>query len=409
MKILVSAYACEPNKGSEPGVGWNWVKVISRQHDTWVLTRKNNRSSIERELMSNPDPRLHFVYVDPPKWLVFWKKGQRGVRTYYYLWQFAALARARELNRLIGFDCGHHVTFVNDWLWTFFALSSIPYVWGPIGSHPMFPAQFLSGWRARLGDKARILFQAALRLVDPLYWLSAMRAKTILVINREAQKLVPLSWVSRRKIRIEPAIGVEEIAPAAITQGEGKCKILFMGRFVQMKQPGLALDAFAKLARKVGGACLILLGDGPEEGKLRLRVQKYGLADSVQFLSWLPREEAISVMQGCDIFLFPTMEGGGMVVLEAMAAGKPVVSLDYGGPGEFVTEQSGIKVAIGGRQQVVDDLASALEKLIIDKDLRKTLGGGARLRAVQLQWDKKRIVIDDVYSAMMSKNRQGLA
>ena len=53
LKILISAYACEPDKGSEPGVGWNWAKQISRFHEVWVITRKNNRPSIEKELEEN--------------------------------------------------------------------------------------------------------------------------------------------------------------------------------------------------------------------------------------------------------------------------------------------------------------------------------------------------------------------
>src|SRR4030042_6826220 len=77
LKILVSAYACEPDKGSEPGVGWNWVKQIARFHEVWVITRANNRASIERELNKTPINNLRFVYYDVPKVLSFWKKGAR--------------------------------------------------------------------------------------------------------------------------------------------------------------------------------------------------------------------------------------------------------------------------------------------------------------------------------------------
>ena len=50
MKILLSAYACEPNKGSEPGVGWHWALELGYLgHDVWVLTRANNRPAIEAE------------------------------------------------------------------------------------------------------------------------------------------------------------------------------------------------------------------------------------------------------------------------------------------------------------------------------------------------------------------------
>ena len=99
LKVLVSAYACEPDKGSEPGVGWNWAKQIAKFAETWVITRTNNRETIEKELHKNPISNLHFVYVDLPKSMRFWKKGQRGVHLYYYFWQFAAYIKVKNLPR----------------------------------------------------------------------------------------------------------------------------------------------------------------------------------------------------------------------------------------------------------------------------------------------------------------------
>ena len=60
LKVLMSAYACEPGKGSEPGVGWTVAREMARHHDIWVITRANNRPVIEAELARNPQPGLHF-------------------------------------------------------------------------------------------------------------------------------------------------------------------------------------------------------------------------------------------------------------------------------------------------------------------------------------------------------------
>ena len=83
-KIFVSAYACEPGLGSEIGVGWHWILEMSKKFELWVLTRKSNQNSIE-EWMDKQDKEydIHFIYFDLPKALRFWKKGMRGVRTYY--------------------------------------------------------------------------------------------------------------------------------------------------------------------------------------------------------------------------------------------------------------------------------------------------------------------------------------
>ena len=61
LKVLVSAYACRPGEGSEPGVGWNVVRELVEYHDIWVLTRSDNRVSIESELTQHPLPELHFI------------------------------------------------------------------------------------------------------------------------------------------------------------------------------------------------------------------------------------------------------------------------------------------------------------------------------------------------------------
>jgi len=86
LKVLASVYACEPDKGSEPGVGWNWVKQIARFHEVWAITRGNNRDPIERGLAKQPIPNVRWVYFDLPRWTRFWKKGRQGLFFYYYLW-----------------------------------------------------------------------------------------------------------------------------------------------------------------------------------------------------------------------------------------------------------------------------------------------------------------------------------
>ena len=75
LKVLISAYACEPDKGSEAAVGWNWVLQISRSHEVWVITRENNQERIEKAAATKPLPNVHWVYFDLPRWARFWEAG----------------------------------------------------------------------------------------------------------------------------------------------------------------------------------------------------------------------------------------------------------------------------------------------------------------------------------------------
>lgn len=73
LNILLSAYACEPNKGSEPGIGWNWaIEIAKRGHVVTVLTRGNNKSVITKE--TDLPQNLSFIYYDLPDSLLLIKK-----------------------------------------------------------------------------------------------------------------------------------------------------------------------------------------------------------------------------------------------------------------------------------------------------------------------------------------------
>ena len=136
MRVLISAYACEPDSGSEPGVGWNWaVQAALHGHDVHVITRANNRASIEGTLREHPIVGLSFHYYDLPTPVSGWKRrsGNLGLLVYYYLWQFGAWRVARRLHERLRFDLSHHVTFVNDWMPSGVGWIGVPFVWGPVG------------------------------------------------------------------------------------------------------------------------------------------------------------------------------------------------------------------------------------------------------------------------------------
>lgn len=404
-KVLVSAYACEPTKGSEPGVGWHWVEQIAQDNEVWVITRKNNRESVEQELQAHPNPHLHFTYVDLPRALSFWKRGQRGVRTYYYLWQFAALVRARKLHHQVRFDIGHHVTFVNDWLWSFFALMSIPYIWGPIGSHPPCPGVLLPHAKARIQEWIRLSIQRTARLIDPLYWLTVARAAVVIPGSSDVATRFQLRLLASKRCVVESGIGMENLPSVDVETPRQGSVILYVGRFHYVKCPHIVVEAFSILAKTVPEATLIMLGSGPEERSLRDKVAALGLEERIQFPGWKNRADVLQYMKSASVFLFPSAEGAGMVVLEAMSCGLPVVCLDFGGPGDMVENGCGIRVPLRSRKEIVIDLGKALITLCTNAEMRVDMARKAR-RLVQERhaWEYKRKVLADVYDRVCRKH-----
>ena len=143
-KILVSTYACNPYKGSEEGVGWGWVRTISKYHELYVIAAAYHRRDIEKALSNDPalSAHVHFFYVPHKPWHYLPTRGWKFIENSifkpimnyaYRLWQRDAYALAKELHGQYHFDLVHQITYVGfrfpGHLWKL----DIPFVWGPIG------------------------------------------------------------------------------------------------------------------------------------------------------------------------------------------------------------------------------------------------------------------------------------
>ena len=402
MRVLVGAYACEPNQGSEPGVGWHMSKEISKNHDVLVITRKNNRESIEAELNNTANPHLFFEYVDLPRWAAFWKKGGRGIRLYYYLWQLCAFVKARKLNQSYAFDIAHHVTFVNDYIYTFMALLPIPFVWGPLGSNPRWPAKLSPSRKAYFKDTLRSYIQSIIRAIDPLFWLSAIRARVILGIHPRIGLQFPFNFISKDKFLVHSAIGVEANAlnnsDTYATNENKPFTALTMGKMLPIKGFNLSLYAFKRCLQLVPDAKLIIVGKGPDILTIQKIIKRLKLKDNVEIIDWLPRTKALETMKNADVFLYPSFEGSGMVTLEAMANGLPVIGLDFGGVGEMVDDDCGIKVKTDNFAHTTHKLGDALVLLAQNPALRASMSHNATNRVKNnYLWEKRAEEINSWY------------
>src|SRR5207247_8689164 len=145
LRVLISAYACEPDKGSEPEVGWQWALQMARFHDVTVLTRANNRPSVEPALaaLRGRQPLPQFVYHDRSGWLLDLKRRTRAIKLYYLLWQKSAREIVRQLHQTHQYDLMHHLTFAAFRYPTAIWGHGAPCVWGPIGGIESIPPGLL--------------------------------------------------------------------------------------------------------------------------------------------------------------------------------------------------------------------------------------------------------------------------
>lgn len=405
LKVLVSAYACEPHKGSEPGVGWNWAKQIARFAEVWVMTRANNKEVIEEELKKSPVPNLHFIYYDVPKWLSFWKKRTRGLYLYYLLWQIGAYLIAKKLHKSICFDVVHHLTFGNIWLPTFMPFLRIPFIWGPVGGGEQVPKLFRKYYslKAKIQESVRDFILATLK-INPLFLFACKRSNLIIVRTDETLNRIPEKYRNETFKMIETGVSdnmleLQEIA----NKKNDRIRIVSVGRLIHLKGFDLAVKAFAKALMDRKDMEMLIIGDGPDRDRLKKICSDSDILDKVHFIGHLNHNQTIQYMSESTIFLFPSLkEGGAWVLFEAMMLGMPIVCLAIAGSHEIVSEECAIKVKPLTPGQTINDLAEALLKLANNPDLRRKMGEAGRKRVMEhYTWEKKGEFIKKVYEEVL--------
>lgn len=409
MKALVSAYACNPlgSQALHPGedlTGWRLVNQVSRFHDVWVLTHAYNRPGIEQALREAPPAGvLHFHFLDLWRPLGLLYKVAFGERIYYYLWQIRAWREALKLHRTVGFDIAHHATFGNDWIPSYIgAFLPVPYVHGPVGGGQRTPRKLMREYRigGRLAERGRNAAQWFGRR-DPVRRRCLRRARAILVCNRETRVKVPKSFVGKAVFFPVNGISREDLGPDyAIERTDRPLRVFTAGRFHRLKGFALAVRGFAAFVRDHPGAEFVVVGGGPEEKNLGRLIRELGLEACVHVKPWLPRAELLREMRSSDVFLFPSFrDGGGAVVVEAMASSLPVVALDSGGPGLHVEPEWGFRIEPRSTAFVASEIARALAALADTPGLVRAMGRAGRRRAEEFYlWDRHGERLRDIYA-----------
>lgn len=369
--ILVSAYSCEPNRGSEPGVGWDYVSEMSKSNKLLVVTRDDKKHILEKFENEN----LKFLFVKVP---YFKKKSKYGIFAYmhYYLWQISVYFYVKNKINWNDILLVHHITFVNSWLPSFLGFYNKPFIWGPIGEHPQIPINYIKHLRSNkilFKEYLRVFARKSLKKIDPFYLLTVKKADKIICIDQNTA-----DSFSGKKTEIMPAISIDSDKFLKYNKKETtKFTIYWCGNFIYWKGIYLALDAFLKFSDEKDDVQIVFIGDGAEKASFEKKVANNC---KIKFENNLDQNTLFEKITEFDIFLFPSFEGGGMVVLEAMAMGTPVICLDFGGPGIMVDNYSGQKVVYDSYYQTVEDLSKSIEVYYNNRELVKEHGKNARKR-----------------------------
>lgn len=400
LRVIISAYACEPGKGSEPEVGWQWAVQIARFHDVTVLTRANNRAGIEAGLHAVPPEHApRFIYLDAPRWVLWLKRRAPASQTWYYaLWQRLARRAIARLVKEAPLDIVHHLSWATFRFHAAIWGHGLPSVWGPIAGAELCPWALLPWWHPQIFFAELIRNFATLAQTSALAPLAARarRSSATLVVSPEMQRALDRHGIASQ---ILPTLAA--FPPPVIARRESSAKeplrLLFVGRVMYWKGVELALRA---LHRSGSQAVYAIAGDGPFLQQARRLARELGIEQRVSFLGRIPYSAMEQIYRDSDVLLFPSLhDSGGNVVVEAMSHGMPVICLDRGGPGLFVRQgETGLKITTTGFDEVIRDLAEAICRYDAHRELLTEHGAAARQHVEEnFSWAKRAAAMDAIY------------
>lgn len=364
MKILLSAYACEPGKGSEPEVGFRTLMAVAQQHDVWVITRRNNVPSLEDAIREHSlKDRVQLIGHDVSGVSSRLKKRSRLLAHLYYdRWQASLAQRAIDLEQRIGFDVAHHVTFASYWTRTGIVPVSAPKVWGPVGGGVTTPVALYRelGARGLLDETARTMLRPAWASMP---WIRNIQKRAAVVLVQNPETAARISS-NRPPVVLPNALSVE-VPGTAISEGRSD-DVVTLGRLEPWKGTHLAIRAFA--AADTGDSTLLVIGSGDGVHRLRRLADSLGVADSVIFVGHVPRARALDVIARARVLLHPAIhEEAGLAVSEALSYGTPVICIDRGGPPVLARQWAqvpSVAVPPTSATKTVAAMADALSRLL---------------------------------------------
>lgn len=403
--ILVSTYAVNPYKGSEDGMGWSHIMQIARFHKVIAITRENNQPHIENFIQENPHENyenIQFLYFDLPYWQRFWKKGGRGAMLYFWLWQKGIVNFIK--NQDLEFDIAHNLNFHNDWTPSYLWKLGKPFVWGPIGHHPIIPKQYLQNYSIKYWTKDRLTW-----MVKKYFWnysfslkKTVNKASFIFGMNHSVSEVLN---IDPSKYMVYPSVASDDFGFQE-KKDTHKFTLISAGRLVPLKGFDLTILSFSEFLKPLSieekKRCeLIIVGSGPELDYYKKLVKEQHIQQYVKFINWIERSELMKIFKNSSAFLFPSHEGAGMVISESLSFGLPVICLDNSGPGEFIDDTCGFAIPIQDYQETITKLSESITELYTKPDLLKLMQSNARQKFIKaFHWDRKGEILNKIYASI---------
>lgn len=406
LKILIVCEHASNAYGGEAILPLNYFSYLtSSQHDVYLITHDRVKASMLKmlEIKQNhvfylPDTRAHQFLNKcarklPARFGAVTVGFVTHLLTQVYQWKLV-----RKIVKDKQIDLIHEPAPVSAVQPSAMFGFGVPVIIGPMNGGMSFPPafQYMAGWSERILYQFIRLFTSVYNLIIP----GKFFADVLLVANKRTLRALPRLRLGKVIELVENGVFSVVDSPKPVSQ-TSQINVLYVGRLIDLKMIDIAIDAVMKCK---GDITLTILGDGPLRGHLLEYAKNYA-AGKVQFLGAVPHAEINQYYDQADVFVLPSVrECGGAVVLEAMARGLPVIAVNWGGPADYITQETGFLIEPKSKAYMVDEFAKTIELLANQPALRYKIGTAAINRIKQhFLWDKKIKDITELYQKVIDK------
>ncbi len=408
MKVLVSAYACDPSRGGEFSNGWGYAYNAVNGISVWSLTTTEGKESIDRYLKSHPIPTLHMVYVDIPAWIQVIKERFTDYGVYFHYWYFQKQAEkiAQRLEKEIHFDVVHHATYSSLQLGSFLWRMDKPMLFGPVGGGQQAPQNFRKyfyKWWS-LERQRDIMSKLSLRVIGtPSRVLK--KAGITLVVNQETFEMAQQNGA--KKILYAPctllpdAFGPSFIQPR---NNNGSFRLLWVGRLIARKGLRVVLEALAQVDKKIPFT-LTIIGDGVQRDELPRWLEELDLVDRVTWEGLQPLSRVHEAYATHDVFIYCSLrESFASQIFESMSYALPLIIFNLHGVRTFVPDDAAWKIEVSEPEQTLNDIRHAVEYLFHHPEKCSELGASAFQVVKEFTWSKRIKLINEFYDQLANSS-----
>ena len=415
MRILISAFAFSPYRGSECAVGWNIVNELAKWHDVTVLCGDvrgdmRTKNELARYALQASGRKLTIEYVAPTRFIAFLERLHNipGLWGVYYcaygLWQKKAYRRAKELHSEKPFDVVHQLNMIGyrepGYLWKL----PIPFVWGPVGGAPNEPLSFhgMFSWSGCV----KVALRSAVNEIQKRICIRAKRAarnaKKIWAVTDADYLMISRLWGVGCEKMVETGTILRNDGRVRNWDGRSPLRIIWSGIHTSRKALPVLLNALPKTDNFDWR--LDILGDGPENKNWKRLAETLGVSGRIVWHGMVAHDEALQIMDRGHVFAFPSLkEGTPHVVLEALSLGLPVICHDACGMGTVVTQECGFKIPLVNPSISIAGFKDALLSIAGNPGLISDKSSSAIEHARELSWEAKARQISDAYERVVGR------